>query len=544
VGRGTLLAALAAGALVTTAAATRSLDRFELPVRDLVLRAMARESSQHVMVVAVDERSLAREGAWPWDREKIAGLVDRIAATPGVDVIALDILLSEERPGDGDLAVALARKPAILAATLGDDGWILPPARLRSVTETGHAMLDLDHDGVLRRLMSTKQNGELALPALAIAATGAAVPVGRMIVPRFATRPDSIPTVSATDILHGDPLPLADRRIVFIGVAARGMGDHAVIPGERGTVPGVVVHALVAEDLVEGRLMQRAWPLVNGALAAIAVLLAGWRRYVALIVPAVALAALIAGVETALVTLALTVVIATAVRETLVAVRTQRERTRETEARHVLVHELRTPATSLRGLTQLLEGFDLDAAERKRVTQLIGRETGRLQSMIDRLLEIDRLSMRDFDRESVPLRLDEIAAERVALLRDPRVHSIDNTAVRVRGDGVLLGRVVDNLLSNALKYSTGPVYLRVRDDGTLEVEDEGPGIPPAERTRVLERFTRGSTSKGTDGLGLGLALVADIVAWHRGRLVIDEGAAGGALIRISLPPIGAAREVA
>jgi signal transduction histidine kinase len=144
----------------------------------------------------------------------------------------------------------------------------------------------------------------------------------------------------------------------------------------------------------------------------------------------------------------------------------------------------------------------------------------------------------------VPLRLDEIAAERVALLRDPRVHSIDNTAVRVRGDGVLLGRVVDNLLSNALKYSTGPVYLRVRDDGTLEVEDEGPGIPPAERTRVLERFTRGSTSKGTDGLGLGLALVADIVAWHRGRLVIDEGAAGGALIRISLPPIGAAREVA
>src|SRR5664279_849542 len=111
-------------------------------------------------------------------------------------------------------------------------------------------------------------------------------------------------------------------------------------------------------------------------------------------------------------------------------------------------------------------------------------------------------------------------------------------ATLVRADGALIERVVDNLVGNALKYTAAPIAVSVSRNGTdafIEVEDRGPGIAEADRARVFERFVRGATAAGTQGLGLGLAMVTEIARWHGGEASLDVPAGGGSRFRITLP---------
>ena len=112
------------------------------------------------------------------------------------------------------------------------------------------------------------------------------------------------------------------------------------------------------------------------------------------------------------------------------------------------------------------------------------------------------------------------------------------------GDAAALRRVVANLLTNAVKFAAagGRVAISGRrsQDGAkvvLRVEDAGPGIPPAERTRVFEPFYRGAAAQRNDlpGAGLGLALVRRIVTAHGGRATIASAAGGGAAVIVELP---------
>jgi two-component system sensor histidine kinase TctE len=110
-------------------------------------------------------------------------------------------------------------------------------------------------------------------------------------------------------------------------------------------------------------------------------------------------------------------------------------------------------------------------------------------------------------------------------------------SVRVRGDPVLLREALANLVHNAFEYTPagGRVTVRVRGGARevrVEVEDDGPGIPPAERKRVLERFYRAPGTPGS-GSGLGLAIVSEIAAAHGARLEIGEGE-GGRGCRVAL----------
>ena len=110
----------------------------------------------------------------------------------------------------------------------------------------------------------------------------------------------------------------------------------------------------------------------------------------------------------------------------------------------------------------------------------------------------------------------------------------------VRADAALIERVVDNLVGNAIKYSPAPspVSISIRQNGplaVLDVEDRGVGIPAEERERVFRRFVRGSTAKGTEGLGLGLSLVAEVARWHGGSVSVDDSRGGGAVFHFALP---------
>lgn len=593
--------ALAGGALVLLLTSTGVAARWDLPARDLVLSALPAHTSSAVAAVIVDERSLAEIGRWPWPRSILAALVERISAAEP-RAIAVDILLIEPAGGDEPLRHAFARSPVILAAALDDSGrWVVPPRALAAEATLAHATFEPDHDGVVRRISSSKQSGELSLPALALAAArrvdpAIPLPVGRTIVPSFRVRPSTVETFAAHDVLAGRAsLDRLRNRIVFVGVTALGLRDQAVTPvsGRGRRDAAVLVHAAIAGDLLGRATLAQPPRLIVAAIASLLILAVvatgrlGGRLRAAIAVALVAspvacgVALLITGWETPFVSVAgvlLVFTAATEIRSALVtARRTQslesalggaeaaggtlaanerrierltaaamslrRRQQDETDLRRVVVHELRTPLTSVRGLTQLLSDYQLSEGELHRVATLINDETGRLQSMVDALLEIERVGVRERAREATIVDFRTTVQSRVDTLRHGANRSIvieraDDASVL--GDAGLLERAIDNLIGNALKFSPAgsPVFVRVvAADGvaTLEVEDRGPGVAEEDRERIFRRFGRGRGVRGVDGLGLGLALVAEIAAWHSGTIAVHAASPHGSVFRMRIP---------
>jgi signal transduction histidine kinase len=558
--------AIAAGLAVTLLLAIDVGDPLELPARDLIVRRFPQEAAQHTVVVAIDEQSLRDVGPWPWDRATLATIVDR-AADAGARGVILDILLAEPRSGDQLLAKAAKRLPVLAVAVVGERGrWLMP--RLPWSPDSlipAHGNFEVDHDGILRRLSATKQSGDLSLTALSVEAasliTGAPIPVGRSIAPAFRTRPSAIPTISAADLLR-NPAKNLRGKLVFVGPTALALGDRVLTPTTRRHQPdpGVTVHAAATESIIRGDVITELPPIAAGALAAIgiaAILIARRRRIAASIVVVAIVAGGIAllakGIAIPFITLVASAAIAVGALETriiIAALRSSEERyidhrERDAESKRVLAHELKTPLASMRSLTQLMNGFDLSDAERKRVASLLQHEAGKLETMVGTLLDLERLPLRDFASSSSIVDLGELASSRIDFLRASTDRTLFVSADRdvfVRADTALLERVVDNLIGNALKYTTGAVTVRVArrsSDAILEVEDRGPGISEIEREKIFARFVRGTTAAGTNGLGLGLSLVSEIAKWHGGAVSVESNE-GGSRFRITLPLAAAA----
>jgi signal transduction histidine kinase len=552
--------------VVTLLLAFGALDVLELPARDAALRVLPRKPATHSVIVAIDEASI-RERPWPWSREMLAQIVDR-AADAHARAVIFDVLLPEAREGDERLAQAMRRVPTIAVSVLDEEHheWLLPAPALRSAVIPAHGSFELDHsDGVLRRFASTKQNRDRSLVALPIEAasmiTSAAVPVGQSIAPAFRTPPQSVPQISAIAFLTSTP-QLAGK-LVFIGPTAYALSDRVRTPvSGRSIDPGVTVHAAATEALIRGETIRDMPPIVAGLIAGVAagliVLLRKRRRLIAAVLASVVIAsailAMAAGIAVPYITWLFTIIVVTigieaqALRRSEtqlqdIATKIAEVRAQEAESKRVLAHELKTPLASMRGLTQLLSGFDLTDAERKRVATLLATEAGKLESMVHGLLDLERLPLRDFASSSSVVNLGDLVAARADFLRASTDRTL-NVSIQdrlfVRADAALLERVIDNLAGNAFKYSPAhtPVSISVRQlsaTAVLEVEDQGLGIPADERERIFRRFARGSAARGTEGLGLGLSLVAEVARWHGGSVSVDDAGTGGARFRVALP---------
>lgn len=207
-------------------------------------------------------------------------------------------------------------------------------------------------------------------------------------------------------------------------------------------------------------------------------------------------------------------------------------------------HELRSPLSRLRVVLELLpESPDV----RARTTE-IERELEDLDRLVEALLTVARL-------EAAALPVAHETVDATALLEAVRARSAELSGVlrsplrvdveaglELVGDEALLRRALWNLVENAGKYGAPPVTLFARREGDrvrLGVEDDGPGIEPAERERVLAPFVRGATSGKRGGFGLGLTLASRIAAAHGGGLVIEAGREGrGCRVSLVAPAAG------
>ncbi len=210
-----------------------------------------------------------------------------------------------------------------------------------------------------------------------------------------------------------------------------------------------------------------------------------------------------------------------------------------------VAHQLRTPLAGLKLQLEWLAEHHKDDAESRASLDLMLRANERLIREVKQLLALARAEPSHFESARLePLDLSALVADAVQGLVDQAVaRGIDLgfalTPAPVRGDRFLLRDLLDNLVDNALRYTPpgGSVTVRAGiEEGAplLVVEDTGPGIPPAQRARVFQRFVR--LDDGTTGSGLGLAIVRDIAQLHGARVEIGSGADGrGAVFTVRFP---------
>jgi two-component system, OmpR family, sensor kinase len=192
-------------------------------------------------------------------------------------------------------------------------------------------------------------------------------------------------------------------------------------------------------------------------------------------------------------------------------------------------HQLRTPLTGIRLRLEAIAQEGGRAAEQAAKAQA---ELDRLSALVDDLLALAHASSSDATATSVDL--GELASEAVARWREGAEAAGKRLELRADGRPVVwaaredVEHVLDNLIDNALRYAPAGSEVRVETkarDGraALTVADDGPGIPPAERARVFERFYRGSTGRSAGpGTGLGLAIVAELVRRWEGEVTLVD----------------------
>ncbi|MEM7268287.1 MAG: ATP-binding protein [Pseudomonadota bacterium] len=224
-------------------------------------------------------------------------------------------------------------------------------------------------------------------------------------------------------------------------------------------------------------------------------------------------------------------------------------------------HELRSPLTALSGFIETLKGpASSDPSAQGRFLDLMEREAARMNRLIADLLSLSRVEVEARVRPTAPVDIKSVVSRVIATLslqaERETVHielDAPSAAITIEGDEDQLMQVFQNLIENAIKYGGSgkivSVAIRQRPSApgmrgavaSIEVADEGPGVPPEHVPRLTERFYRVDAGRSRDkgGTGLGLAIVKHIVQRHRGRLLIESEPGAGATFTVLLPVAGA-----
>lgn len=214
----------------------------------------------------------------------------------------------------------------------------------------------------------------------------------------------------------------------------------------------------------------------------------------------------------------------------------------------VVVHELKTPLSSLKGYSQLL-GKHCERAGDAQGARLAGRmdqQVNRLTGLVNDLLDVSRIEGGKLQLRESEFAFDTLVEEIVAdvqlttdqhiIIKEGETHKI------IRGDRERIGQVITNLLTNAIKYApdSKDIFIKLAADDhkvRLCVQDFGPGIPKSLQNAIFEPFYRIDlpTHNTASGLGLGLSIASDLILRHQGQLWVESEEGQGATFCFTLP---------
>ena len=238
------------------------------------------------------------------------------------------------------------------------------------------------------------------------------------------------------------------------------------------------------------------------------------------------------------------------VRRVVVSVRNARVRNQRDRERSDLVatvaHELRSPLTGIKGFTSTLlsKWSKFSEEQRQLMLETVDADADRLSRLITELLDAARIDAGRLTLRRGPVKLDEVVRHVLTNVSggssDPFEISIRDDLDLIWGDSDRIIQVVTNLVENAMRHGFGLREIVVHNadlDGlgggvSLQVHDNGPGIPEEMRQRVFSRFWRSGPGAGS---GLGMYIVRGIVEEHGGRITIGDAEGGGAQVRVWFP---------
>ncbi|MDI6710595.1 MAG: ATP-binding protein [Thermoanaerobacterales bacterium] len=214
-------------------------------------------------------------------------------------------------------------------------------------------------------------------------------------------------------------------------------------------------------------------------------------------------------------------------------------------------HELRTPLTSIRGFVETLMDEAVDDPEvARRFLGIIDQEAARLSRLVEEMLKLGKIEehQRHFRRVPVDVRAlvkraADVFSEQAAARGLTLEVEVPDELPLVGGEADLLTQVLDNLLSNALKFTDrGAIHLKAwneEDRVMIEVRDTGIGIPEEALPRIFERFYRVDRARaaGRGGTGLGLAIVKHVVEGHGGQVSVSSTVGKGTSFTVRLPAL-------
>jgi signal transduction histidine kinase len=200
-------------------------------------------------------------------------------------------------------------------------------------------------------------------------------------------------------------------------------------------------------------------------------------------------------------------------------------------------HELRSPLSAFRAQLEVALAHPAEADWQATAVELLA-DSDRMERIVGDLLYLARTDALPPEPSATLVDLDDIVLDEVNRLRAHATVQIDTSQVSaapVRGSGEELRRLIRNLLDNAVRHAKASVRVElvtIIDEVVLAVEDDGPGVPTEQRTRIFERFVRLDDARSPEegGTGLGLAIVHAIAARHGGRVALEPSADGARLV--------------
>ena len=569
-------------------------------IYDFLFRLTARERpAPTAVLLGIDERSYSKFGGVSAIRRILADGLPRLAAAKPKAVV-VDVILADEG-GDPEinrrLAAAFAATPnLVLATSLTRQGeWETPiPSFRAAAAGLGHVHADPDGlDQVVRRVSLEKAAGRTRFWALSLEAfrlvngggnigeeMDAIEVAGRRIRGRREdARPlwvnysrGGVPEVTFAELLD-QPEAAAARlkdKVVFVGITAQSASpDRHMTPMSNGvSMPGVEIHASAFETLVEGRILRAASPISSILFALALCAAAGSAFWFLNSVPAYLAAAgllafslfapflafragLIFPYVQPLVAAGLAVGAGATAQFFLVRERMMRaeaDKERYQQAIHFVVHEMRTPLSTIQGSSELMGRYKLTDEKRAEMTRTINNESKRLANMIQTFLSVERLSEGQMQLKREPFPLGGLllpCIDRVRPLAERKQIEIaapSDSGVHLTGDRELMEYAIYNLLTNAIKYSSAGTHVTVTSDFDgktlrLSVRDQGMGMDEQELASIFRKFyrTRKAEASGEVGTGIGLSIVDQIVTTHGGRMEVTSAPGVGSCFTMVIP---------